>query len=374
MLNQGIINKPTATISLYSWMNPGIMGIQFNIAATVAAPAGSSGVPTGSVQLLDGNTPLGTLNLTNGQALFPVTFTTIGTHSLTAIYAGDANFGGVTSQPFSEVVKNPTRFWKTTSTPTPGIAGSPITITAYIVETAATGTVDFVDGINGPNIPLGSAPLINGTASITTSVLTAGTHEIYATYSGDANYISAASPSLLVVKAPSTTGLTAAPAAPVYGQAVQLTASVPAAATGSVQFLDGATVLGTVPVSSGTAVLSVPSFSAGTHSISAIYSGDTTYAGSTSSIVAVTVAKATAAISVSSSQNPAPNGQSVTFTDRIDSGHHHRQRAIAGWRHRDRHFERRRHHCQRYAQRGPSLRDRRLQRRCELQWRYVGRG
>jgi hypothetical protein len=43
-LNQGIINRPTATISLYSWMNPGIMGFQFNIAATVAAPAGSSGV------------------------------------------------------------------------------------------------------------------------------------------------------------------------------------------------------------------------------------------------------------------------------------------------------------------------------------------
>ena len=314
VLNQGIITKTTAVITVSSWMNPGILGIQFNIAAAVTAPAGSSGVPTGSVQLLDGSTPLGTVNLTNGQALFPVTFSTIGTHTLTAIYAGDSAFGGVTSQPFSEVVKNTVTFWKTTATPTPAVAGSPITITAYIVQTAATGTVDFVDGINGPNIPLGSAPLINGTATITTSILTAGTHEIYATYNGDANYISAASPSSLVVKAPSTAVVTAAPAAPVYGQAVQLTASVPAAATGSVQFLDGATVLGSVPVSSGTAVLSVPSFSAGTHSITGTYSGDATYAGITSPAVAVTVTKATSSITLSSSQNPAPSGQAVTFT------------------------------------------------------------
>ena len=314
VLNQEIINRPAAVISLSSSMNPGIMGIQFDIAVTVTAPGGSSGVPTGSVQLLDGSTPLGTVNLTSGQAHFPVSFNTTGTHPLTAIYAGDANFGGVTSQPFSEVVKYQTRFWKTTSTPSPGIAGSPITITAYIVETAATGAVEFVDGINGPNISLGVGTLTNGTASIITSVLTAGTHEIYATYSGDANYISVASPSSLVVKAPATTVLTAAPAAPAYGQAVQLTASVPAAATGSVQFLDGANELGTALVNSGTAVLSVPSLPAGSHSISAVYSGDATYAGSTSSVVALTIAKAGAAISVSSSQNPAPSGQSITFT------------------------------------------------------------
>ena len=249
-------------------------------------------MPTGSVQLLDGSTPLGTVNLTNGQALFPVTFSTTGTHTLTAIYAGDTAFGGVTSRRSARWSRTRSHSGKPRRLRPRRVAGSPITITAYIVQTAATGTVEFVDGINGPNIPLGSAPLINGTAYHYHLRLTAGTHEIYATYSGDANYISAASPSSLVVKAPSTAVVTAAPAAPVYGQAVQLTASVPAAATGSVQFLDGATVLGSVPVSSGTAVLSVPSFSAGTHSIPATYSGDATYAGITSPAVAVTVTKA----------------------------------------------------------------------------------
>ena len=100
-----------------------------------------------------------------------------------------------------------------------------------------------------------------------------------------------------------------------FGQAVQVTATVtPAAATGSVQFFEGATILGTVAVSNGTAVLSVPSFSAGTHSVGAAYLGDATYAGANSANVTVTVTKATPSISVSSSQNPAPNGQAVTFT------------------------------------------------------------
>jgi hypothetical protein len=48
--------------------------------------------------------------------------------------------------------------------------------------------------------------------------------------------------------------------------------------------------------------------------MTATYSGDTTYAGSTSPVAAVTVARATPSISLSSSQNPAPNGQAVTFT------------------------------------------------------------
>jgi hypothetical protein len=312
-LSQQVL-KQAATVSLASNMNPGIKGIQFPITATVAAASGSA-QPSGYVQLFDGTTSRGTVNVVNGVAQFSISFDTTGTHVLTASYPGDANFLGATSQPLNEVVKNMTHFWKTTSTPSPGIAGFPITLTLYITDTDATGTVDFVDGISGPNIYLGTGTLINGTASITTSVLTAGTHEIYATYSGDANYISGATPSLQVVKAASTAALTATPATAVYGQAVQLTAAVaPASTTGTVQFLDGATPLGTVPVSNGAAVLSVPSFSAGAHSVTATYSGDATYGGSTSAPVAVSVAKATPSIAISSSLNPAPYMQAIIFT------------------------------------------------------------
>jgi hypothetical protein len=312
-LSQQVV-KQAATVSLSSNTNPGILGTQLSILATASGPAGSTTQPTGSVQLFDGATSLGTANLAGGVAQFPVTFTTTGTHSLTAVYSGDAGFAGVTSLPLSEVVKKYLGSFGMTMTPNPSIAGSGVTFNVWLDPSTATGTITFADG-NPPTVTLGIVTLVNGSASFTTSSLSAGTHTLSITYSGDDSFVSSVSNPVLVVKVASTTALAATPATAVYGQAVQLTAAVvPAAATGTVQFLDGATVLGTVPVNSGAAVLSVPSFSAGAHSITATYSGDATYGGSTSAAVAVTVSKATPSIAISSSLNPAPYMQAITFT------------------------------------------------------------
>jgi hypothetical protein len=69
------------------------------------------------------------------------------------------------------------------------------------------------------------------------------------------------------------------------GSPVQFTATVsPGTATGTVEFFDGATSLGTAPVSTSTAVLSTSSLAAGNHSITAQYSGDVCDAGSLSSV------------------------------------------------------------------------------------------
>jgi hypothetical protein len=73
--------------------------------------------------------------------------------------------------------------------------------------------------------------------------------------------------------------------------ATQYTATVtPSAATGTVAFLDGTTTLGTVNIQSGIATLVLPALAAGTHSITAVYQGDTNYATSTSAAVTQTVA------------------------------------------------------------------------------------
>ncbi len=65
---------------------------------------------------------------------------------------------------------------------------------------------------------------------------------------------------------------------------VTFTASVTSTAgtpTGSVNFLDGTTVLGTVALSAGKATFTTSSLSAGSHSITAIYTGDSNFIGST---------------------------------------------------------------------------------------------
>ncbi|MGW4352734.1 Ig-like domain repeat protein [Nocardia sp. NPDC004582] len=91
-----------------------------------------------------------------------------------------------------------------------------------------------------------------------------------------------------------TTTTLSAPATATTGQAVTLTATVaPAAATGTVQFKDGDANLGAaVPVNNGTATLSQAFGTAGAHSITAVYSGDSTNQPSTSAASVVTVTAA----------------------------------------------------------------------------------
>jgi hypothetical protein len=89
--------------------------------------------------------------------------------------------------------------------------------------------------------------------------------------------------------AATTTVLTVSPSSLVYGQTATLSARVavipPGSGTpngGSVTFMAGTTVLGSVPVSNGSATLTTTSLPAGLDSVIALYSGDgSTYASST---------------------------------------------------------------------------------------------
>jgi hypothetical protein len=137
--------------------------------------------------------------------------------------------------------------------------------------------------------------LSNGVATLSTSALAAGSHSLTVTYSGDGTKSASTSAVLTetVNKAATTATLASSLNPAVSGQAVTFTAQVsPSAATGNIQFKDGTSLLGTVAVSGGSAALSVSSLTAGAHSITAIYSGDANYTGSTSSALAQTVTAA----------------------------------------------------------------------------------
>jgi hypothetical protein len=73
------------------------------------------------------------------------------------------------------------------------------------------------------------------------------------------------------------------------------------------------------PLPSSSAMLAVTSLSAGSHTITARYSGDANYATDTSAGLAVTVSQATSATAVTSSANPSFAGQSVTLTANVAS-------------------------------------------------------
>ena len=92
-----------------------------------------------------------------------------------------------------------------------------------------------------------------------------------------------------------STTLTTSSTTTASGTSITLTAAVsPSAASGTVTFYNGSTSLGSASLSSGTANLTVSFSSAGTESLKAVYGGDSTHDGSTSSTVAVLVTGLTA--------------------------------------------------------------------------------
>ena len=82
------------------------------------------------------------------------------------------------------------------------------------------------------------------------------------------------------------------------GDSVTFTATVtsatPGAITGTVEFRDGATVFGSGTLAAGTATFTTSALTVGAHNITAVYSGDTSYGGSTSAVLVQNVNQAPA--------------------------------------------------------------------------------
>jgi hypothetical protein len=112
----------------------------------------------------------------------------------------------------------------------------------------------------------------------------------------------------------------------VVGQSITLTATVTGATTGgsvpsgTVTFKDGTTVLGTATLSNGVATLSTAALAVGSHSITAVYSGDSNFTRSTSAAVTETINQATTTTTLTSSASKAVVGQLLTLTATISVG------------------------------------------------------
>jgi hypothetical protein len=98
------IGRFNTSTSLSSSLNPSISGQSVTFTATVTSSA--TGTPTGSVTFKDGTTTLGTGALSSGIAKFTTSTLAVGTHSITAVYGGDATSLGSTSAVLSQVVNS----------------------------------------------------------------------------------------------------------------------------------------------------------------------------------------------------------------------------------------------------------------------------
>ncbi len=102
--------------------------------ATVTAVGPGSGTPSGTVTFKDGASALGTGTLSSGQATFATNGLSVGSHTITAVYGGDASFKTNTSAALSQTVS--------TSPVTPATGGSAISAdTTGVAYTNLTGPV-----------------------------------------------------------------------------------------------------------------------------------------------------------------------------------------------------------------------------------------
>jgi hypothetical protein len=122
------ITKASTTVVLTSSNANAGTGVNVTLTATVSTAATGVTAPGGLVTFMNGTTSLGTATVgAGGMATLVTSFSTAGTNSLTAVYAGDTNYTGSTSTALTQVVV----------TPSFTVAASPASLT---IARGSTGT------------------------------------------------------------------------------------------------------------------------------------------------------------------------------------------------------------------------------------------
>ncbi|GAA3368941.1 hypothetical protein GCM10017744_086980 [Streptomyces antimycoticus] len=307
------------------------------VTVTVAPTGPGAGTPTGPVTIDFGDgTPPVTAELVAGSAAVVHAYTsTAGSpYTISAEYGGDTDFAP-SENSIDHAVAPAATTTVVTSSPSPSAVGQTVTLIARVAPVppgagAPTGTVtfDFGDGSAAA-----TATIAGGVASTSHAFIsTAGSpYTVTATYSGDDNFAASTGISAhqveMSVSATSTT-VSSAPDPSVAGEAVTVSATVavlpPASgtATGTVtfQFGDDSPAV-TVPLTGDTATTShVYTSTAGSpYTISAAYSGDGDFTGSTG-LDTQTVTPSSSSTAVSSAPDPSVTGEPVTFTATVTPG------------------------------------------------------
>jgi len=82
-----------------------VPGQPVTLTVRVAPPSGASSIPAGTVVLFDGASVLATVSLIDGTAAYQTAALAAGTHSIVAVYTGDARFQVGTSKPIIQSVQ-----------------------------------------------------------------------------------------------------------------------------------------------------------------------------------------------------------------------------------------------------------------------------
>ncbi|MEU8828343.1 Ig-like domain repeat protein [Streptomyces sp. NPDC048636] len=327
--------QQTATTSTVTiGQGPTVVGEAVTVTATVTAVPPGAGTPDGTVTVDfgDGTTPV-TAPLVGGALSVSHAYTTsLGSpYTISAVYNGSGDFGTSVATAAHTVTQDATST-TVTAAPQPSVVGQPVTYTASVAPVgpgggSPTGTVtfDFGDG----SLPA-AVPVVAGVATVDHifSSAAGSPYTVTVTYSGDTDYTGSIDTFAQTVnQSHSSTAVTLSPVPSVVGQQVTVIATVSAAApgagtpTGTVtfDFGDGSAPV-TVPLSAGVATADhIWTNTVGSpYAVTADYSGDTDFTGSSGAVVQ-TVDPAATATAVTGSPDPSVPGQPVTFTATVSA-------------------------------------------------------
>lgn len=333
----------TGTTSVVLTVAPTVQNNTYNPSAQITFSANVSSLtagatPAGTITFSDA-TPSGTIPIggsavtldSSGKASVTVNSgLPIGGNNVTAQYSGDANYAPSQSSPPFVVTISKSQTTPTISAPTAVAAGASFSATVTITagtpppgSLPPTGSVTMaVDGVATASSTLTTTAGVTSATFTLSAPTTSGSHNLQATYPGDANYNSSvATVAFSISKSATVTTLTATPGVLTPGTTESLTASVAPlnsgtttySITGTIAFYDGNVLLGTAPLTSNSATLGGLSLStSAAHSLTAVYSGDASWGPSTSN--AVVLVPLLFADSVTLTVNPASPGPGQVVT------------------------------------------------------------
>jgi hypothetical protein len=289
-----VIPQVVTTATVTSSINPSGLLLPVTFTATVVPAAnGSVAALAGQTVTItvDGTPNTATLNA-SGVATLTTSALPLGDHNVSVSYAGSVINMPSSSTTLVQTVEAGT-FAALNSSLDPSHPGDLVTFTATLtspgnavpISSLAGQPVLFKDGTT----VIGSGTLdANGIATFSTNALSTGPHAITAVYAGTASVVGSTSVVLTqsVLYPSSVSVATSNPSVP-EATAVTFTATVsgtPGTPTGSVSFFANGTFIGSAAVAGGQAAFSTSSLAIGTYTITAQYSGDFSFAASTTTV------------------------------------------------------------------------------------------
>jgi len=303
-----VLNTQPTTLVLDSSLNASTYGQTVTFTAAIKTNSVTAGNATSNVVFSVDGTPVTTNSLASGQAIYVTSWLSVPSHTISAIYVGDANYLPSTNSLTQTVNQAPL-----------GITANNNNKTYNGVPFAGGNGVTYSGFVNGETpAVLGGSLSYGGSSQGATN---AGSYTIIPSGQTSANYaVSYTNGTLTISPASTSVGAASTNNPSGYRDAVAFLATLPTDATGSVVFSSTNGPISTNLVTGVTTTsLSLTNLPRGTNLITVAYLGDGNYVGSTNTLEQIVTNHPPVVNPATYSRNAAVNQIKITVTNLLSN-------------------------------------------------------